>query len=57
MECGREAHGCRSCAVAKATALPLTGLAHGFFYAGLTAWTLTFLGVLLAVARVLRGPR
>ena len=43
--------------LAKATALPLTGLAHGFFYAGLTAWTLTFLGVLLAVARVLRGTR
>jgi tellurite resistance protein TehA-like permease len=43
--------------LAKATALPLTGLAHGFFYAGLTAWTLTFLGILLAVARVLRGPR
>ena len=43
--------------LAKATALPLSGLAHGFFYAGLTAWTLTFIGVLLAVARVLRRPR
>ena len=41
--------------LAKATALPLSGLAHGFFYAGLTAWALTLIGVLHSVARVLRG--
>ena len=43
--------------LAKATALPLVGLAHGFFYAGLAAWALTLSGVLLSVTRVLLGAR
>jgi len=43
--------------LAKATALPLVGLAHGFFYAGLAAWALAFVGAVLSAARVLGGER